>query len=133
MSFRRLTQVLGTTGASSVPKKEEEFIIVLIGDLYVGKTSAFVADPFSATVIPTTGELYICTMRDKHPNYQYTRLVMKTSCRSICLFYSLWGDVAICYVAPLRHYVCPSRTGLTGSVPEVVVIVCTAPINYVER
>ena len=94
MSFRRLTQVLGTTGASSVPKKEVEFIIVLIGDLYVGKTSAFVAD--SATVIPTTGELYICTMRDKH---QYTRLVMKTGCRSICLFYSLWGDVAICYVA----------------------------------
>ena len=105
MSFRRLTQVLGTTGASSVPKKEVEFIIVLIGDLYVGKTSAFVADPFSATVIPTTGELYICTMRDKHPNYQYTRLVMKTGCRSICLFYSLWGDVAICYVAPLRYYV----------------------------
>lgn len=93
MSFRRLTQVLGTNGASSVPKKEvqvgKEFIIVLIGDLYVGKTSAFVADPFSATVIPTTGELYICTMRDKHPNYQYTRLVMKTGCRSICLFYSL--------------------------------------------
>ena len=89
MSFRRLTQVLGTTGASSVPKKEVEFIIVLIGDLYVGKTSAFVADPFSATVIPTTGELYICTMRDKHPNYQYTRLVMKTGCRSICLFYRL--------------------------------------------
>ena len=96
MSFRRLTQVLGTIGASSVPKKEvqvgKEFIIVLIRDLYVGKTSAFVADPFSATVIPTTGELYIFfTMRKKHPKYQYTRLVMKTGCRSICLFYSLWA------------------------------------------